>query len=93
MNEMRSDRRGGELRPTYKLVLVSQIVVQFDRAAERRSLVGFRAIAQAQWRLLAFVREVAAERIVELASKGERDPDKLCRDALALSMLEPRSPH
>ena len=42
---------------------------------------------------LASVREAAAERIVELASKGERDPDKLCRDALALCMLEPRSRH
>jgi hypothetical protein len=42
---------------------------------------------------LASVREAAAERIVELASKGERDPDKLCREALSLCMLERRSRH
>jgi hypothetical protein len=37
------------------------------------------------------VHEIIAKRILELASEGERDPDKLCHGALAPSMREPRS--
>ena len=36
--------------------------------------------------------ETIAKRIIELASEGERDPDRLCHGALALSMRKPRSP-
>jgi hypothetical protein len=36
----------------------------------------------------AAVHEIIAKRIIELASKGERDPDKLCLEALALSKRE-----
>jgi hypothetical protein len=35
--------------------------------------------------------ETIAKRIIELASEGERDPDRLCHGALALSMRKPRS--
>jgi hypothetical protein len=37
------------------------------------------------------LRETIAKRIIELASEGERDPDRLCHGALALSMRKPRS--
>ena len=33
-----------------------------------------------------------AERIIQLASEGERDPDRLCHGALALLIRKPRSP-
>ena len=39
----------------------------------------------------ASVHGIIAKRIIELASEGERDPDKLCHGALALWMREPRS--
>ena len=35
--------------------------------------------------------ETIAKRIIELAREGERDPDRLCHGALALSMRKPRS--
>ena len=35
------------------------------------------------------LREAIAKRIIELASKGERDPDKLCQGALVLITGEP----
>ena len=35
--------------------------------------------------------ETIAKRIIQLASEGERDPDRLCQGALALSMRKPRS--
>jgi hypothetical protein len=38
------------------------------------------------------VHEIVAKRIIGLASEGERDPDRLCHGALALSMRKPRSP-
>jgi hypothetical protein len=37
------------------------------------------------------VHEIIAKRIIELASEGERNPDKLCLGALALSMRKLRS--
>ena len=37
------------------------------------------------------LHETIAKRIIELASEGERDPDRLCHGALALSMRRPRS--
>ena len=37
------------------------------------------------------LQETIAKRIIELASEGERDPDRLCQGALALSMRKPRS--
>jgi hypothetical protein len=37
------------------------------------------------------LHEHIAKRIIELASEGERDPDRLCHGALALSMRKPRS--
>jgi len=36
--------------------------------------------------------ETIAKRIIRLASEGERDPDRLCQGALALSMRKPPSP-
>jgi hypothetical protein len=38
------------------------------------------------------VHEDIAKRIIELASQGERDADKLCQGALALFMRKPRLP-
>jgi hypothetical protein len=38
------------------------------------------------------LHETIAKRIIELASEGERDTDRLCHGALALSMRKPRSP-
>jgi len=38
------------------------------------------------------LHETIAKRIMELAREGERDPDRLCHGALALSMRKPRSP-
>ena len=38
------------------------------------------------------LHETIAKRIIELASEGERDPDRLCHGALALSIRKPRSP-
>jgi hypothetical protein len=37
------------------------------------------------------VREIIAKSLVELASQGERDPDRLCHGALALSMSARRA--
>ena len=37
------------------------------------------------------LHETNAKRIIELASEGERGPDRLCHGALALSMRKPRS--
>ena len=37
------------------------------------------------------LHETVAKHIIELASEGERDPDRLCHGALALSMRRPRS--
>ena len=38
------------------------------------------------------LHETIAKRIIELASEGELDPDRLCHGSLALSMRKPRSP-
>ena len=38
------------------------------------------------------LHETVAKHIIELASEGERDPDRLCHGALALSIRKPRSP-
>ena len=38
------------------------------------------------------LHETIAKRIIQLASEGVRDPDRLCHGALALSMRKPRSP-
>ena len=37
------------------------------------------------------LHETIAKRIIQFASEGERDPDRLCQGALALSMRKPRS--
>ena len=38
-----------------------------------------------------YLHETIAKRVIQLASEGERDPDRLCHGALALSIRKRRS--
>lgn len=54
--------------PIFDPATIALLVAAYDKAAEVQS---------------ASVRENVAKRIIEMASAGERDPDKLCSGALA----------
>ena len=61
---------------TFDPKTIAVLTAAYDKAIEGQS---------------ASAREVIAKRIIELACEGERDVDKLCQGALALSIRRPRS--
>ena len=65
--------------------LVPPPVTMFDSEAIAVLAVAYKKAIEGQ--ALA-IHETIAKRIIELASEGERDPDRLCQGALALSMRE-----
>ena len=75
-----ANENGGRVRPlggtTFDPETIAMLTAAYYKAIEGQP---------------AFTHEIIAKCIIELASAGERDQDKLCHGALVLLMREPRS--
>ena len=74
--------------PPIEVFIVPPPVTTFDAEAIAVLAVAYKKAIDSQ---PASVHEIIAKRIIGLASEGERDLDKLCHGALALSIRRRRS--